>query len=256
MRDLFDRFGLGDLPQNEKRMRLAAVVHGSPGLLVAARLLRRSSPRRVAAASAPANRDRRPSADADAVAVGERDVGVRGDRGRIVVQRVPFVEPGRAPRTRRRPRRSSTACRREMPGSPGAPARSISGRCSPGLAAAAADPVLALGEREAPLGVVGRKRHAGDREAVELGAVGGDDRLPRGRRRAAGRGSRGRSPRSSGRRPSAARRTRGTARAARRARCRAPRRAGRIRVAPATSRRRRRDRRAALVAVVGRSADS
>ncbi len=33
MHDLFERFGLGDLPQNEKRMQLAAVVRGS-GLLV------------------------------------------------------------------------------------------------------------------------------------------------------------------------------------------------------------------------------
>ena len=33
MRDLFERFGLGDLPQNEKRMQLAAIVRGS-GLLV------------------------------------------------------------------------------------------------------------------------------------------------------------------------------------------------------------------------------
>jgi hypothetical protein len=32
MRDLFERFGLGDLPQNEKRMQLAALVRAS-GLL-------------------------------------------------------------------------------------------------------------------------------------------------------------------------------------------------------------------------------
>ena len=87
-------------------------------------------------------------------------------------------------RARRRPpspRRSSTACRRETPGSTGPPARSISGRCFVRLPRLR--PIRSRrrrGRSAAP--VIGRERHAGDREAVELRTVGGDDRLPSVRR--------------------------------------------------------------------------
>src|SRR5690349_21565207 len=44
---------------------------------------------RERAASAPAKRDRRPRPDANPVAIPQRDIGVRGDRGRLVAQRGP-----------------------------------------------------------------------------------------------------------------------------------------------------------------------
>ena len=86
MRDLFDRFGLGDLPQNEKRKRLAVVVLGV-GAAGPARLL--ISPRRgqlatVIVVQAP-TRMRSPSASGTSVC------GAIGDGSSPIT--VPFVEP-------------------------------------------------------------------------------------------------------------------------------------------------------------------
>ena len=124
------------------------------------------------------DRDRGPRADADAIAVGERDRDLRGDRRRVVVHHravrraeVAHDDDAVAAPLEHRVQAGDARVRRRA-------GQVDLGIRSSGCAAAPPDPVLAIGEGEAPLRVVGRKRHAGDREAVELGAVGGDDRLP------------------------------------------------------------------------------